>query len=245
MEWIDKISFGVLSMTASKQYILSKQHRITSQTIFWWIIAGLAAWLGIVLSLAGAGAFVRHPGALPFPIGIAVTAPIALALIAFRASGGFREFLMTIDLPLITILQSWRFAGFVFIALHAYDILPGIFAWPAGVGDMAIAATAPWIALAIMRKPEFLTGRLFTLWNALGILDLVVAVGTGTLSAALGLYSEVGATASPMAQLPLVLIPAFLVPIFIMLHLVAMYQARPARRRQSAGKLAIVGTAAA
>jgi len=63
-------------------------------------------------------------------------------------------------------------------------------------------------------------------WNALGILDLIVAVGTGALSSALatGVAGEI--TTGPMTQLPLVLIPAFLVPIFFMLHAASLMQAR-------------------
>ena len=37
-------------------------------------------------------------------------------------------------------------------------------------------------------------------------------------------------TTAPMARLPLVLIPAYLVPLFVMLHLVALFQARAAAR---------------
>ncbi|MGH8302140.1 MAG: hypothetical protein ACRET5_11810, partial [Steroidobacteraceae bacterium] len=59
-----------------------------------------------------------------------------------------------------------------------------------------------------------------------GIIDLVVAIGLGTLSATLsrGIPGEI--TTAPMTTLPLVLIPAFLVPLFLMLHTVALLQSR-------------------
>jgi hypothetical protein len=117
-------------------------------------------------------------------------------------------------------------AGSGFLALYAHGILPGVFAWPAGLGDIAIGVTAPWVALALVRTPGFATDRLFVVWNLLGILDLVVAVSVGGLNSALasGVAGEV--TTGPMAQLPLVLIPVYFVPLFIMLHLTALFQAR-------------------
>jgi hypothetical protein len=107
-----------------------------------------------------------------------------------------------------------------------HGVLPGVFAWPAGLGDIAIGITAPWVAYTLVHRPGFATGRVFFLWNLLGILDLVVAVSVGGLSSALaaGVAGEV--TTGPMAQLPLVLIPANFVPIFVMLHLAALFQAR-------------------
>lgn len=186
----------------------------------------LGTWLAFVFILGTDGAFVRPPGALPLPILVAVTVPIIAFLITFRFSASLRAFVLSLDLRLATVIQAWRFAGLGFLALYAHGVLPGLFAWPAGVGDIAIGVTAPWIVLALIRQPSFAASRVFTIWNLLGILDLVVAVGTGGLSSALatGVAGEV--TTAPMAQLPLLLIPGYLVPIFVMLHLAALFQAR-------------------
>jgi Kef-type K+ transport system membrane component KefB len=125
-----------------------------------------------------------------------------------------------------TAIQAWRAGGIVFIAFYAYGLLPGVFAWPAGLGDMAIGATAPWLVLSLIRDRGFAAGRAYRVWNWLGILDLVVAVGIGASISALarGLPGEI--TTAPMTLLPLVLIPAYLVPIFVMLHFTALYQSR-------------------
>ena len=105
-------------------------------------------------------------------------------------------------------------------------MLPGAFAWPAGLGDIAIGVTAPWVARALVRRPGFAISRVFVVWNLLGILDLVVAVSVGGLSSALASGAPGEVTTGPMAQLPLVLIPAYLVPLFVILHLAALFQAR-------------------
>jgi hypothetical protein len=65
----------------------------------------------------------------------------------------------------------------------------------------------------------------FRLWNALGILDFVIAFTTATICAMTN-TTGVLPTIGPMGQLPLVLIPAFMVPLFAMLHVVALMQSR-------------------
>lgn len=133
----------------------------------------------------------------------------------------FAAYFLALDLSLAASIQGWRAGGFAFLALYAHGILPGAFAWPAGLGDIAIGVTAPWIARALARSPDFARSRAFTTWNLLGILDLVVAIGSGGLNSVL---TSDGPSTAPMAQLPLVLIPAYLVPMFIMLHLAALLQ---------------------
>jgi hypothetical protein len=133
---------------------------------------------------------------------------------------------MSVDLPVMAGIQAWRFGGLGFIALYAYGVLPGLFAWPAGLGDMAIGVTAPLVILALRRQPAFAAGRFFRVWNLLGILDLVVAVGLGALSAVLGIGISAEITTFPMGKMPLVLVPTFLVPLFFMLHLASLLQAR-------------------
>jgi hypothetical protein len=190
------------------------------------VLLVLALWLALVLFLGAAGAFVRAPGEVPVPIALGVTAPLIVFAVAFGLSRAFRAFVLTVDLPLVTAIQGWRFAGLGFLALQAHGVLPGLFAWPAGLGDIAIGLTAPWVALALIRRPGFAADRRFVIWNLLGVLDLVVAVSLGALSASLAAGTVGEITTAPMAQLPLVLIPAYLVPLFLMLHAVALLQAR-------------------
>jgi hypothetical protein len=192
----------------------------------------LAIWLTLVFYLGANGAFVRPPGAPPFPILLGATVPLVVFLASYLGSSTFRALVLSTDLRLLTAIQAWRAGGLGFLALQAHGVLPGLFAWPAGLGDIAIGVTAPWVALALIRRPTFVASRLFLVWNLLGILDLIIAVTTGTLSSGFiaGLVGTV--TTAPMAQLPLVLIPAYLVPLFIIFHLTAIFQARlPAASR--------------
>jgi hypothetical protein len=186
----------------------------------------LVLWLGIVVVLGARGDFVKPSGTAPYPIGLGFGVPLIVFFGAFWASAQFRKLLMTADLPLLTAVQAWRFAGLGFIAIYVHGVLPGAFAWPAGLGDIAIGLTAPWLALALARRPDFAASRLFVVWNLLGILDLVVAVGTGTLNQLFATDAAGEITTTPMAQMPLILIPAFLVPLFVMLHVTSLFQGR-------------------
>ena len=190
------------------------------------VTAALTVWFLLVLALGAAGAFVGPPGTPPLPIAIGVAAPLVLFFASLRLSQSFREFILSLDLRLIAGMQAWRWAGLGFLSLYAQKVLPAVFALPAGLGDMAIGITAPWIILALVRQPGFAASSTFIRWNILGILDLTIAIGIGTASAffATGAPGEI--STAPMATLPLLLIPAFLVPLFLMLHTAALMQSR-------------------
>src|SRR5262249_52813764 len=72
--------------------------------------------------------------------------------------------------------------------LYATDKMPGLFAWPAGVGDVIVGVLAPVVALAYARDARRNAGRV-TAWNVLGILDLVVAITTGFITSPSPLFS--------------------------------------------------------
>ena len=193
----------------------------------------LTAWFLLVVSLGAVGAFVGRPGTPPVGIAIGVGAPLLLFFAWLRLSQSFRDFVLSLDLRLIAGIQAWRWAGLGFLSLYAYNVLPGIFALPAGLGDMAIGFTAPWIILGLVRRPDFATSAAFIRWNVLGILDLVVALTIGTLLATLSTGAAGEISTAPMATLPLLLIPAFLVPVFLMLHATALMQSRQIIRGRS------------
>lgn len=193
------------------------------------IVSGaLALWLGVILFLGAQGVFLRPDGP-PLPIFFGFAVPLALFFAAYFGWNAFRAYILSADLRLVAAIQAWRWAGFGFLALYAHHILPGLFAFPAGLGDMAIGFTAPWMVVGLIQNPLFAKSRRFVLWNILGILDLVVAVSLGTLCSGFFIHG-LSVTTAPMTQLPSVLIPVYLVPFFIMLHFTALTQARQLAR---------------
>ena len=201
------------------------------------VLVALAVWFGLVFFLGAQGAFIAGAGSPPVPIFLGLAIPLAVFVAAYFGWTPFRTFILGADLRFVAAMQAWRWAGAQFFWLYAWSVLPGIFAFPAAVGDMAIGVTAPWIVLGLVRNPSFALSRRYVIWNILGIVDFVVAVSMAVLSSGLfnvmnGLNGNV--TTSAMNQLPLVLIPAFAVPLFTMLHLTALLQVRRLRFEQAA-----------
>jgi hypothetical protein len=204
------------------------------------VLVVLALWLGVVALLGSQGAFVGSADSPPLPIFFGLAIPLTVFFTAYFGWSTFRAFILGADLRLVSAIQAWRWAGLGFLTLYAQGVLPGLFAFPAGLGDMAIGVTAPWIVLRLVRHPSFAASRRYVMWNILGIVDFIVAVSMGILCSGFfpGITRLVGnVTTSPMAQLPLILIPAYMVPFFIMLHSTALFQARQLAR---AGKSAPV-----
>ena len=198
------------------------------------IILALAAWFVLVVLLGASGAFVGRPGRPPVAIAIGAGTPLLLFFACLRFSSSFRAYVHSLDLRLITGMQAWRWAGMGFLALYAHDVLPAMFALPAGFGDMAVGFVAPWMSFALARRPDFAASPAFVRWNALGMLDLVLAIALGALSASLSTGAPGEVAAAPMATLPLLAIPVFLVPLFLMLHTAALMQSRRMVRSREA-----------
>ncbi len=185
----------------------------------------LTLWLAAVLVAVAAGAFADDPGELPLGLIAGVALPVGVFGAAYRFSSRFRAFVLGLDLGLITAFQAWRVVGTGFLFLYAWDVLPGFFAFPAGLGDLAVGLAAPFFVAALYNGGA--SRRSFVLWNWLGLADFVVAFAAGLLvsgSAAGVLAGEV--TTAPLNLLPLVLIPGLAVPVFILMHAVALLQLR-------------------
>jgi len=183
-------------------------------------ISLIAAWFIAVLAAAARHVFTTDPSHPPIALGLAVLLPIATFSLWFATSEPFRRFALALNPRTLTTVQSWRTGGFVFLVLYTYGILPGLFAWPAGLGDFAIGATASLVALKFA-NPSHRSS--FIRWQALGILDLVTAV---TLGATASLIDPRGTPTTAMTVLPLSLIPTFVVPLLLIVHLICIAQAR-------------------
>jgi hypothetical protein len=117
-------------------------------------------------------------------------------------------------------VQLYRALGLIFLILYATDKLLGLFAWPAGVGDIVAGLSAPLVALAYARDSSQNTS-LVKAWNAFGILDLTVAVLTGFITTPSALFSY-ELPNELISAFPLVLIAVYAVPLSIVLHLASL-----------------------
>lgn len=194
----------------------------------WIVPVILVVWFAVVYTLLQSGAYMVPPGQPPLPLAIGYAVPLVVFAALYFAAPGFRDFVLALDLRTVTALQAWRVIGGMFLALYAFGQLPGLFAWPAGAGDVAIGLAAVYVLHRLMNDATFAATRGFVAFNVLGLLDFAGAFATGALGADPALVGEV--TTAPLLVLPLGLIPGFLVPAFTILHIIALIHARKLAR---------------
>jgi hypothetical protein len=201
---------------------MSKYGKITAGLLVVWFVA--------VFWASAAHLFLNPLAQFGVGVAVAATVPLIVFSLWFAASEGFRNFALSVDPKILTSVQVWRIVGFTFVLLQARNVLPAIFAWPAGYGDMFIGVTAGFAAWKLAEPAH--RGK-FIFWQALGILDLVTAVSLGTTAR---LLDPQGASMAAMTVLPLSLIPTFFVPLFMMLHVICIAQARKWKTASQAGR---------
>ena len=114
--------------------------------------------------------------------------------------------MLSLDLRLLTIVQAWRVVGTAFFFRYAFNVLPGVWAFPAAFGDTSMGMTAPYLAASLISRKS-LPKRAFVVWNLLGILAIVVAAVLG-LAVAEPLRIRSGEISiQPMTVLPVTLFP--------------------------------------
>ena len=195
-------------------------------------LAGILLVQSAAAYFIGAGNWLTNDGLYSVPpIGVTAAFPVVLFLAAYALSTRFRGFVLSQDIRALTMMQHWRVVGFAFLPLYAFGVLPGLFAWPAGLGDVAIGLAAVLVAARLDRESNYVKTSGFSWFHFLGLSDFAVAIVTAGLSA--GAFPELisnGATSAPLDVWPLNVFPSFIVPAFIILHLTVLLKVRELRR---------------
>jgi hypothetical protein len=190
-----------------------------------------AIWLLAIVVAGAAAVFEAGPGRPPLALLAAIVVPPALFMLAYRVSTEFRRFVLGLDLRLLTAVQTWRVLGGMFLFLYALNLRPALFAFSAGLGDVAVGVAAVFVLRSMIDGHPNWRRRVLLL-NLGGLLDFVGAIATGVLTSnsSLGLFAP--ATPMPsMGMMPLSLIPSFMVPLWVIIHFASLLQLRQARRR--------------
>jgi hypothetical protein len=120
---------------------------------------------------------------------------------------------MSLDVRYILGFHLVRFfAGVLFLIEASDGRLAAAFAYPAAVGDIAVAVFALLLFRIVIRP----SGTLFlVIWNTAGLLDILFVVSTALR---VGLRDWSGM--APLRELPLSVLPTFVVPLIIASHLI-------------------------
>jgi hypothetical protein len=201
-----------------------------------------ASWSGAVLLLAWCFAsfllswfeFFRGSAFRLPTIQYGLLIPIIAGVVLFRRWPLAQRTLEAVPQEWLVSVQFYRILGLIFLVLYASGRAPGVFAWPAGVGDVIVGLLAPAVGIAYARRSRNAVA-LVRAWNLLGISDLIVAVTTGFLSSPSPLQLFAFGTPNELiSQFPLAMIPVFLVPLSILLHLASLKKLRQTETRWQA-----------
>ena len=187
-------------------------------------------WLSVIWSTAVNGAFL--PGHFPPRLPIAIFLPLIVFMPLLLASKRVGQLLDAMPAGWLIGLQVFRVFGGAFLVGWARGAIPGVFALPAGIGDVTTGLMALSVAYGLAAGSRN-AHRAAIAWNIFGLTDFAIAVGIGLAISPGPLQLIVPSIPNTtVGTYPAVLIPAFAVPSSILLHALSL---RQLRRRQAVG----------
>jgi hypothetical protein len=187
------------------------------------VMITLTLWFCVIWSGAINGVF--RPGASPVPlVPVAIFLPVIIGAPILLRSKRIGEVLDGMPPTWLVALQVYRVFGMTFLVGWLFGLVPGIFALPAGIGDVITGLVA--LPVAYMLASGDGQGRAEAVaWNVFGLLDFAIAISLGLITSPGPLQLIVPNVPNTTAGVyPTVLIPAFAVPSSILLHLVSLRQ---------------------
>jgi hypothetical protein len=186
-------------------------------------------WLALIWGSAINGVF-RGPVAplplLPFAIFLPVIIGTPIMLLSKRMG----QVLDAMPAGWLIALQTYRVFGSVFLIGWARGLVPGVFALPAGIGDVITGLLAVPVAISLAAgTPD--ARKAAVAWNVFGLLDFAIAVSIGLMIAPGPMQVIVPSIPNATGGIyPNVMVPAFAVPSSILLHVLSLRQLRRCSR---------------
>lgn len=187
-------------------------------------------WLAVIWSAALNGVF---PDVSPIPlIPLAVFLPVIIGVPILLRSKRMGQMLDSMPVTWLVALQVYRVVGSGFLIGWAQGIAPGVFALPAGIGDVITGLLAVPVAISLAAG-TIESRKAAIAWNIFGLLDFAVAVGIGQAIALQLVVPSIPNTT--IGLYPNVMIPTFAVSSSILLHALSLRQLyRRASREKAA-----------
>ena len=189
------------------------------------VVVPYTLWLAVIWSAAINGVFRPSSTLLPL-LPLAIFLPVIVGVPILLRSKRIGEVLDAMPASWLIGLQVYRVIGGLFLAGWARGVVPGVFALPAGIGDVVTGLLALPVAYYLVSRNGD-AARSATAWNIFGLIDFTIAVGIG-MAITPGPFQLI-APSIPNAGLglyPAVMIPAFAVPSSILLHALSLRQLR-------------------
>jgi hypothetical protein len=183
------------------------------------VMIPLTLWLAVIWSAARNGVFKPGGGVPVLPL--AVFGPVIIGVPILLRSRRIGQVLDAMPASWLVAFQVFRVLGSTFLIGWARGAVPGVFALPAGIGDVLTGLFAVPVAIFLASGSRE-SRRAAIAWNVFGLVDLAVALAIGN-AIALHLI-ETGSISATGGLYPAVMIPAFQVPTAILLHTLSLRQ---------------------
>ncbi len=190
-------------------------------------------WFAVAWSAAINGVFITGAAPVPF-LPLAIFLPVIIGAPLLLLSKRVGQVLDAMPATWLVALQLYRVFGSQFLAYWLRGTLPGVFALPAGTGDVLTGLFALPAAIALAAGTA--EGRKAAiLWNIFGLADFAVAITLGIITSP-GRFELIVSNLPGInaGAYPNVLTPAFVVPSSILLHALSLRQLRRRARAEAA-----------
>jgi len=201
------------------------------------IMVPFTLWAAVTWTAAINGVFRTSASPLSL-LPAAIFLPVIIGAPLLLLSKRVGQLLDAMPTTWLVALQLYRVFGSQWLAYWLRGLLPGLWALPAGTGDVLTGLFAVWAAIALANGTA--EGRKAAiLWNIFGFADLALAITLGMIISP-GPFQLIllNGPSIGLDGYPNVLTPAFVVPGSILLHALSLRQLRRRSRAEVATMIA-------
>jgi hypothetical protein len=193
------------------------------QATWLFIMIPFTLWATVAWTAAINGAFRAGVSSLPL-LPAAILLPVIVGAPVLLSSKRIGQLLDAMPAAWLIALQLYRVFGSQWLAYWLRGVIPGLWALPAGTGDVLTGLFAIPVAIALASGTAE-GRRAAILWNVFGLADFAVAITLGMIMSP-GPFQLIIPQGPSMAvdSFPNVLTPAFVVPSSILLHALSLRQ---------------------
>jgi hypothetical protein len=188
------------------------------------LMVPFTVWASLAWTAAINGVFRTGTSSLPL-LPAALLLPVIIGTPLLLLSKRVGQVLDAMPTTWLVALQFYRVFGVQWLVGWLRGVQPGLWALPAGIGDVLTGLFAVTAAIAVA------TGtaegrRAAVFWNIFGLADFAVAIPLGMITSPGVFQLIVPNTSVAVDAFPNVLTPAFVVPSSILLHALSLRQLR-------------------
>lgn len=220
---VRRMAYGLLALGLwlglERTSLTPKQRQAT----WLFIMIPFTLWATVAWTAAINGAFRAGASSLPL-LPAAILLPVIVGAPVLLLSKRIGQLLDAMPATWLIALQLYRVFGSQWLAYWLRGVLPGLWALPAGTGDVLTGLFAVPAAIALASGTAE-GRRAAILWNVFGLADFAVAITLGLIMSS-GPFQLIIPQGPSMAvdSFPNVLTPAFVVPSSILLHALSLRQ---------------------